>query len=188
MVEGEQMDISGQGWELLVTRLGVQKSGAHERTYGSYQAYLDGEALTGLAGFLCECIGPGENKHAGNHKRIEQGRYPLWTQEGKYQSVDYSSNNVEQGKQPMPGLRLADTGKRTGILIHPAHLPTLYLSSIGCLNPTEALRADQMMDFWDSRARVIALIESLRGFQSAPFAHPAVRPIPSCSILIVGEP
>jgi len=41
----------------------------------------------------------------------------------------------------MPAIRLEGVGNRNGILIHPGHLPNLYLSSIGCLNPTNPLGA-----------------------------------------------
>jgi hypothetical protein len=137
---------------------------------------------------MCECVGPGDNQHAGNRKRIEQGRYPLWTQVGKYQSIGYSHDTKIAASLPMPGLRLEGTGKRTGILIHPGHPPKLYLSSIGCLNPTEQLTARQSMNFWDSRTRVIALIESLRGFAPAAFQHKAVQPIANAWVVVDGEP
>src|SRR5262249_35092079 len=68
------------------------------------------------------------------------------------------------GSSPMPGLRLKGTGNRTGILIHPGHPPDLYLSSTGCFNPTRALSAGHTINFWDSRARVIGLIDNLRSF------------------------
>jgi hypothetical protein len=182
------MAIAGQGWELLVSRLGVQQSGRRKRTYGAYQAFLDGRAIASLAGHMCECVGPGDNLHAENNKRIEQGRYPLSTQFGRYRTSGYSQDLQTPGAPPMPALKLDGTGKRVGILIHPGHPPNLYLSSIGCFNPTGPLTADQTMDFWDSRTRVIALIDSLRGFAPAAFRNEANTPVPDAFVVVEGEP
>jgi hypothetical protein len=77
------MPIAATGWELNVTRLGLQLSGSRQRTYGTYQVYHDGQPIAGLSGNVCECIGPGDNTVAQNGKRIEQGRYPLWSQFGR---------------------------------------------------------------------------------------------------------
>ena len=56
---------------------------------------VDGHAV-GLSGFVCECPGPGDNSTPGNGKRIEAGRYRLWTQFGgiKYQSAGYSESTT----------------------------------------------------------------------------------------------
>ncbi|SED01190.1 hypothetical protein SAMN05444161_2322 [Rhizobiales bacterium GAS191] len=137
---------------------------------------------------MCECIGPGDNHHAGSGKRIEQGRYPLWTQFGRYRTIGYSEDTQLAGAPPMPGLRLEGTDKRDGILIHPGHPPSLYLSSIGCLNPTAPLTPDQTMNFWDSRDRVIALIGSLRGFAPAAFQHEVLTRIADAWVVVDGEP
>jgi len=150
------MNISGKGWELYVKRLGIHSQGNRQRTYGSYQVYIDGNPQANLAGFICESPGPGDNLHAGNKKRIEAGAYPLWTQFGKYRSIGFSTNTTTPGVDHMPGFRLEGTGKRVGILVHPAHPPGLFLSSVGCFNPTRAILPSDVMDFWDSRQRVIA--------------------------------
>jgi hypothetical protein len=114
---------------------------------------------------MCECIGPGDLvKESG--RRIPQGRYPLWTQFGKYRTIGYSTSTVIVADPHMPGIALANTEPRTGILIHPGHPPDLYLSSIGCLNPTKPLSTTDVMDFWDSRGKVIALINDLKNFRS----------------------
>ncbi|MBZ9765519.1 peptidase S8/S53 subtilisin kexin sedolisin [Mesorhizobium sp. CA6] len=176
------MAISGHGWELHVERLGIQQYGRQRRTYGAYQLFIDGHSVDGLAGNMCECIGPGDNDHPKNGKRIEAGTYPLWTQFGRYRTIGYSG-----GPDSMPGLRLEGTGKRTGILIHPGHPPTLYLSSIGCLNPTAPLTSSQSMAFQDSRARVVALIDNLRGFAPSAFLHETMTHIVGASVVIDGE-
>ena len=88
----------------------------------------------------------------------------------------------------MPGVLLGDTGNRSGILIHPGHPPTLYLSSIGCLNLTKPLQADEDMDFVESRSRVIALINSLAGFAATAFVQGVSKQIPNAWIDIEGEP
>jgi hypothetical protein len=182
------MPISGKGWELHVERLGTQRKGSKKRTYGKYQVYIDGQSKDGLSGFMCETVGPGDNTRRNNGKRIEQGVYPLWTQFGRYRTIGYSTDLHTAGASHMPGLLLLGTGKRDGILIHPGHPPTLYISSIGCFNPTNSLDADEVMNFWDSRARVIALIESLKAFYSSAFDHEASTRIKGASVVVDGEP
>jgi hypothetical protein len=182
------MAISGQGWELHLQRLGMHKRGSHVRTYGRYQVYIDGTAVPSLTGFICERPGPGDNKTRNNRKRIEAGTYPLWTQFGAYRSIGYSTDQEVPGDPPMPAILLRATGKRTGILIHPAHPPDLYLSSVGCLNPTRQIGPDDVIDFWDSRRRVIALLKSLRAFTPAAFKHETSTRIKDASIVIEGEP
>lgn len=86
------MPISGQGWELHIVREKEQRraSNGRRRTVGRYQVFHDGVAQTGkgLKGATAEAKGPGANKPAGNGKRIEQGRYPLATQEpGHYMEL-----------------------------------------------------------------------------------------------------
>jgi hypothetical protein len=151
-------DITGHGWELKVTRLGLQRSaGEPVRTYGAYQVFIDGEAAANLSGHICERTGPGDNSQHGKdaHLRIHEGRYALSTQFGPhFRSVGFTDGPVH----PMPGFALMGTEVRDGVLVHPGHPPTLYLSSIGCFNPTKPLTADQSMDFVESRTRVIALI------------------------------
>jgi hypothetical protein len=182
------MAIAGSGWELNVVRQGIHKSGRRTRTYSTYQVYRDGSAVTELAGNMCECKGPGDNDHAGSGLRIEAGRYPLWTQFGRYRTIGYSTNTQTPGDPPMPGLLLQGTGNRVGILIHPAHPPSLFLSSIGCFNPTNALATMESMNFWDSRARVIALIDDLRKYDPHAFAHEAMTRIDNAWVVVDGEP
>jgi hypothetical protein len=182
------MIIAGRGWELLVERLSVHVSGESRRTYGRYQVYSDGRADPALAGFMCECIGPGDNAVPGTGRRIEPGRYPLTTQFGRYRTIGYSQDLTTAGLDPMPAVRLEETGNRVAILIHPGHPPNLYLSSVGCLNPTGPLASDQPMDFWESRARVIALIDDLRAFSSEAFKSETNTPIDGAVVVVVGEP
>ncbi|WP_433766613.1 hypothetical protein [Pseudomonas putida] len=182
------MAITGQGWELLVQRESVQKSGGKKRTYGRYQVFLDGAEVAELSGNMCESPGPGDNKRANNGKRIEPGRYPIWTQFGRYRSIGYSQNLSVPGDAPMPAILIAATEKRTGILIHPGHPPTLYLSSTGCFNPTSPLTADQTMEYFDSRRRVVDLIESLRQFAPDAFKHEVMSRIQGAYLVVEGEP
>lgn len=182
------MPITGKGWEILVNRLGEQRAGAKMRTYGTYQVYIDGQPVADLDGFICETVGPGDNSTEDNGKRIEQGRYPLATQFGRYRTIGYSTNTTTAGDAPMPAICLENTGQRSGILIHPAHPPNLYLSSIGCLNPTGPRQTAQDIGFWDSRARVIAFIQSLQHFAPAAFQHQTATPIANAWAVIDGEP
>jgi hypothetical protein len=179
----------GTGWVLHVRRLAVHRDGEKARTYGSYRAFLNGAPIDGLHGHACECLGPGDNQHEGNGKRIAAGRYPLWTQFGNlYRTVGYADEEGLPGTPHMPGIRLENTGKRTDILIHPAYPPNLYLSSVGCLNLTGPVSATTDMAYGDSRARVIALINSLHAFAPGAFASIENTPIPNASAVIDGEP
>jgi hypothetical protein len=186
------MPITGAGWELLVQRAGLQQLGGQTRTYGSYQAYLDGQPIAQLSGNVCESPGPGENSQPASvvgARRIEAGRYPLWTQFGtRYCTIGYKPSIDPPAQTPMPGVLLGDTDNRTAILIHPGHLPDLFLSSIGCLNLTKPLGANQLMDFVESRSRVIAVIDSLANFAPAAFVQGDSKQIPNAWIDIEGEP
>lgn len=184
-------DIEGHGWELRVRRLGLQRStGERRRTYGVYHVFIDGEPDINLSGHMCECTGPGDNTAHGKKERlrIREGRYALSTQFGPfYRSVGFT----DDATHPMPGLRLLGTGVRTGVLVHPCHPPGLYLSSIGCFNPTRALRPDQDMSFADSRRRVISMIDSLRQHDPAAFTSNKIghnTAIIDAFIVIDGEP
>ncbi len=190
------MPITGRGWELLVRRRTEQRKpgSGRVRTIGSYDVFVDGEAV-GLSGSMCECPGPGNNDRPGSARRISPGTYPLATQFGRYVSVDFSVGNVAAA-EPMPAFLILGTEPRDDILVHPVYPAAdrpdnLYLSSTGCLNPAADLAEDQDNDFLDSRARVVALLESLREFAPAPFtgAHVGIiTPIPDARIVIEGEP
>lgn len=182
------MPITKDGWEILITRLGIQKSGSNQRTYSTYQVFIDGKPVDGLSGNICERIGPGSTVPKSG-KRILPGRYPLSTQFGaKYCTIGFSTITKPPAKKPMPGILLMETEPRSAILIHPGHPKTLYISSIGCLNPTGPLRAKDEMDFLDSRARAIALIDSLNAFAHAAFAKKKNTPIPNAFAVIEGDP
>jgi len=177
-------------WELHVKRLGLQhRAGERDRTYGAYQVIVDGQPNANLAGHICECTGPGDNTANGrnNRLRIAAGTYALSTQFGShYRSVNYSADATHP-----PAVLVMGTGARSAILVHPAHPPTLYLSSIGCFNPTKPLTADDDMDFWDSRARVIDILNSLTAYDPDAFAPDKIgtnTPIKNASIIVEGEP
>jgi len=185
------VDIEGRGWELRVTRLGLQhRHGERVRTYGAYQLFIDGQPIVNLAGHTCECTGPGDNTVDGTreHLRIEEGRYSLSTQFGShFHSVGFTAN----ASHPMPGFLVLGTAARSGILVHPGHPPELYLSSIGCINLTKPLTASQDMDFTDSRGRVVALLASLKQHDPHAFAigrigHDTV--IVDAFLVVDGEP
>jgi len=182
--------VSGQGWELHVERLGLHHGPERPRTYGSYRVYIDGTPQPGLDGYMVESTGPGDNTMPDNGKRIEAGRYGLTTHFRSYVSAGYSLDLDVKGAAPMPAVRLLETGKRTGILIHPVYPPerTLFVASTGCLNPASALGPAALVDFWDSRRRVIALIDSLAAFAPEAFRTAAPTPIADATVVIDGEP
>ena len=88
---------------------------------------------------------------------------------------------------PMPGLLVGDTGHRVDILIHPGHPPDLYLSSIGCFNLTRPLLASEKMDYLESRARVIAVVDALQAFVPSAFENDVSKSIGAC-LVVDGEP
>ena len=183
--------LEGNGWELYVKRLGLQhRPGQRVRTYGTYQVLINGKEDTTLSGHICECTGPGDNTAHGKRERvrIREGRYALSTQFGP---LYCSSGYTDDATNPMPGFLLLGTDARSAVLVHPGHPPTLYLSSIGCLNPTKPLKANEDMVFEESRARVIALIESLKQHNPAAFANGRIghnTAIADAFIVIDGEP
>jgi len=181
------MPITGQGWEFHVQRLGQHKRGQDVRTYGSYEVFIDGVSAAqndpSLKGNICETIGPGSNDRKG--VRIAQGRYQLTTQFGtRYESIGFSTSTTIAADPLMPGVALTGTGQRSAILIHPGHPakvgavpPVAYISSIGCFNPTQALTARDNINFFESRQRVIALINSLAAFDPHAFHKAGGQPI-----------
>ena len=90
------MPIIGKGWELLVVRFGIQRSGSRKRTYSAYQAYINGQPVDGLSGNICEPNGPGDKINRSGH-RILEGRYPLWTQAVNYRTIGYSTDTKVPG-------------------------------------------------------------------------------------------
>ena len=199
------MPISGHGFEFHVQRLGLHRRGDEVRTYGSYQVFIDGSPVppqngVPLGGFVCETVGPGRNHPVNNGLRIEAGRYPLTTQFGKYVSIGYSTNTHIAAQPHMPAIALAATGDRDGILIHPGHPaeagdpPFSFLASVGCFNLTQALQPADDIAYFESRARVIALINRLAAFFPSAFkdaAGHAIKqntPITGAFAVIDGEP
>lgn len=184
------MAITGIGWEFHIMRKSEQKraSDGKRRTIGTYQIYHDGikQTGTGLSGMVAETRGPGANKPAGNNRRIEVGRYPLFTQDGsKYVSVGYKDSESALAK-PKPGIELKETGSRSEILIHPGQG---FLSSIGCINPCTSLPdPSEMIDFVPSRKRVIAIINDLMGFTGAAFPKMNGKKIVNAFVVVEGEP
>ena len=184
------MPITGTGWELHVERLGLHKLGTQTRTYGAYQVFRDGQPIAALSGNVCESPGPGENDHSASvadPRRVLPGNYPLSTQFGAH-FVTIGFTTVHPDQHPMPGVLLTRTDNRSGVLIHPGHPPTLFLSSIGCLNLTKPLQPHDLMDFMESRSRVIAVINSLADFAPSAFAHREETLIPNAAVVIDGEP
>ena len=180
------MPIQNSGWELLITRLRVDNRNKARRTVGKYQVFHDGAPVSGLSGMCAETRGPGDNSKTGNNRRIEAGRYPLRTQDGKkYVTIGYKySTSITQ--IPRPGLDVGNTNRRVGILIHPGRG---FLSSIGCINPAKSLPAAKTdIDFVDSRTRVIAIIDDMKAMLGSSFPSKNGRPIPKAALVIDGEP
>lgn len=170
-------------WKLVVTRRGEQVNvSGKRRTVGAYQVFINGQPVAALSGDMAETRGPGANRPAGNNRCIERGNYDLHIQSGtKYATIGYTSN-VNPSALRRPGLLLLPTDQRVGILIHPARG---FLWSVGCLNPATALpNASSQIDFIDSRARVIALIDSLRSTLGSMFPTAGGQKIPDATVEI----
>ena len=184
------MPINKVGWELHLVRRAEQKrsSDGKRRTVGRYEIFHDGTKATGagLSGMVAETRGRGANKPEGNNRRLEEGRYPLFTQDGdEYVTIGYQDSESASAR-PKPGLELKETGQRTEILIHPGQG---FLASIGCINPCTFLpNAAELIDFGPSRKRVIAIIEDLKAFAGAAFPKANGERIPNAFVVIDGEP
>ncbi len=180
------MPIKNTGWELLITRLREDNRNGKRRTVGKYQVFHDGSPVPGLSGVCAETRGPGDNKKAGNNRRIEAGAYPIRTQDGKkYVTIGYK-DSTSITVIPRPGLDVGNTNKRVGILIHPGRG---FLSSIGCINPAKSLpKPEADIDFVDSRTRVIAIIDDMKSFLGSSFPKSNGRLIPNASLVVDGEP
>jgi len=183
------MPISGEGWELLVVRETEQlRAGGRRRTVGKYQVYHDGVAQTGpgLSGTTAESKGPGANEPEDNGKRVEAGRYPVWTHPpGRYATWGYSPSE-SQAAEPKPAFELMETGERTEILLHPGHD---FLASIGCINPCTSLPdADEDIAYVGSRRRVLAILEDMKAYVGPAFPGTNGKRIPKAFVVIDGEP
>jgi hypothetical protein len=184
------MPIQGKGWEFHIVRNSEQRraSDGKRRTVGKYQVFHNGVKQTGagLSGTVAETRGPGANKPAGNNRRVEAGRYPLFTQAGtNYVTIGYKDSESSSAI-PRPGLELKQTGKRAEILIHPGRG---FLASVGCINLCTSLpNAAELIDYAPSRRRVIAVINDLKAFAGAGFPTRNGRAIPNAFVVIDGEP
>lgn len=184
------MPITRIGWEFHIIRNSEQKrqSDGKRRTVGTYQIYHDGipQHSPGLSGMVAETRGPGANSPAGNNRRIEAGRYPLYTQIGeKYVTIGYKNSESISAK-PKPGLLLKNTDERVGILIHPG---IGFLASVGCINPCTSLPNEtEMIDFIPSRRRVIAIINDLKNYLGDTFPDANGLKIVNSYVIIDGEP
>lgn len=184
------MPITGHGWEMLIVRRAEQYRPSEDRTrtVGDYRIYHDGVEQSGpaMSGMVAETHGPGKNTPVNNGLRIEEGRYPLATQDGNdYVTYGYSASD-DAGAGPKPGLELLNTGERTEILLHPGHD---FLASVGCINPCTSL-PDESEDitYASSRRRVITIIADIRAFVGAGFPATNGKRIPNAFIVIDGEP
>jgi hypothetical protein len=180
------MPIQGTGWEMHIVRKSEQARGSRRRTVGTYKVFHDGQPVSGLSGTVAETRGPGDNSTPDNNRRVEEGRYPISTQDGEnYVTIGYTSN-LNHTALPRPGIELNQTGQRTEILIHPGRG---FLSSVGCINPcTKLPNAEEDIAFVGSRTRVIAIIDDLKAFLGNSFPTRNGRRIGNAFIVIEGEP
>lgn len=182
------MNITGNGWEFFIQRHTVQSRNGRRRTVGSYQIFHNGEPQEGhsMSGMVAESRGRGANTPEDNGRRIEEGRYPLFTQDGShYKTIGYIISD-DFDETPKPGLELKGTGDRTEILIHPGHG---FLASIGCINLCKSLPdSHEDIDFEPSRNRVIDVINNLRDFAGGNFPAHNGHQIPDAHVVIDGEP
>lgn len=182
------MPITGQGWEMHIVRQSVQNNGHRVRTVGTYQVFHNGVAQQGgdMKGMVAEAGGPGANAPAGNGLRVEQGRYPLATQNGEQYLTFGYRDSTDSGVHPQPGFELLSTGERREILIHPGHD---FLASVGCINPCTLLEDEnEPITFSSSRRRVISLIENMKSFVGSGFPNSNGQNIPRAHVVIDGEP
>jgi hypothetical protein len=154
------------GFVIFVNRTRIERRDgkSFSRTVGSYYVTYQGEKLPDLGGATVEREGPGDNSMSGvlNHRRLEAGIYPLFTHAGagnKYRTFGFAEPGSLQ-VPPWPALRLENTGNRSGILLHPA---AGYLTNVGTINLSKPLAGPvDDIDFEDSRARVISVIQAMK--------------------------
>jgi len=168
---------------LHIVRKALHRRNDKLRTYGTYSLIINGAETA--SGFVCEPHGPDDNEHEDCGNRIRADTYALCTHYGGYRSVGYNT----AGRQPLPCLALGDFGKvgnRTSVLLHPAHSwgLGLYLSSVGCLNLTGPLDANQEIDAKDSFDRVVAVLDAIKATSPAAFVADHPRVIEHASIAI----
>ncbi len=154
------------------------------RTISRYECEWNGHPIPALTGQMVEPHGPGNNTALvgdNDNRRIREGTYRLAIQDGAL----YRTYRYTKGKdRPRPGILLEDTQPRYAIIIHPGEN---FMNSEGCLNPASGLQdAASQINFADSRARVIAIIDDLKTRLGSKF--PKTGTIPDATIVITGEP
>jgi hypothetical protein len=180
------------GYVLCINRVRTERRAGRpfDRTIGFYQAFFNNQPISEISGVTVERQGPGDNSQTGvaQHRRIEAGSYPLFTHagaNGKYRTMGFRTP-AALGNRPWPSIRVGNTDQRSGILCHCAGG---YLMSIGCINLTGTLpdaRAD--INFSDSHARVVALIQSIKKHLGGDFPTLNNTKIPKATLLIRNEP
>ncbi len=165
-------------WELVIIRFREDYHDLRFRRVGVYAVVME-KVLTGIWGWTAEPGGPGDNKHAGNDLCIEPGIYGLQAHFGPH----YRTTGYARGKEyPRPAIELTETGKRESILFHPG---SGFLSSIGCLNPSNNLiHSNGNIDYTDSRNHVVRLLNHLKK-TFGPDIFTSAKPIVGASVQII---
>jgi hypothetical protein len=188
-VQPPEMD----GYVICIERRVIQgRAGkAFKRTIGEYQAFFNKQPIPGIHGNAVERQGPGDNTGTGvaEHTRLAAGAYPLFTHAGganKYRTFGFANPGGLQVR-PWPSIRVGNTNARSGVLIHCA---AGFLMSIGCINLTgRDLRIGRDdIEFFDSRSRVIALIQSMKAKLGNDFPSSNNIKIPNATLVIRGDP
>jgi hypothetical protein len=180
------------GYVICIDRRSTQlRAGKNfRRTVGVYQVFFNRQPVA-MHGTAVERQGPGDNTNTGvqRHSRLVQGTYPLFTHAGaknKYRTFGFANPGGLQSR-PWPSIRIGNTGARSGVLIHCA---AGYLMSIGCINLTgRALqRGVDDIEFFDSRQRVVGLIQSMKAHLGNQFPSSNNVRIPNAALILRGEP
>jgi hypothetical protein len=184
--------VDPNGFVIVVNRTRMERRDdkSFSRTVGSYHVTYQGEKLPDLEGATVEREGPGDNAMSGvlNHRRLQAGAYPLYTHSGgsdRFRTFGFANPGGLQNR-PWPALRLEDTGDRSGVLLHPA---AGYLMNVGTINLSKPLAgpADDI-DFADSRARVISVIQAMKDKLGSGFPSSNNQLIQNAWIVIADEP
>ena len=181
------------GYVICIERRRVQGQVGQrfKRTVSEYQAFFDRQPIEGMNGNAVERQGPGDNSNTGvsRHARLQEGTYPLFTHAGdrnRYRTFGFANPGGLKSRA-WPSIRVGGTGSRSGILIHCA---AGFLMSIGCINLTgKALKLGKDdLEFFDSRSRVIGLIQNMKLHLGAKFPSSNNVRIPDATLVIRGEP
>jgi hypothetical protein len=169
-------------WELRVSRKTEQTRNGKRRLVGRYQVFHDGRPAIGLHGAIAESLGPRATAPVTDETPEVFCAHVI--NDEKYATIGYSLNANPAALQ-RPGLLFVSADQQRRLLLHPARG---FCWSVGTIHLASKLDHSAFdIDFADSRARTIALIDDLRAFVGFGFPTSAGSKIPRAKIMFSGR-